>query len=175
MVSETRRRIPGARRILNVAVVVDALPAFTPEERRRVWAACAALGVEDSGRRHAAEDDVFDVLHSFLRARGQSCPPIGTAKRTRSWRQFKAGAAAVEEWMCDHVKARVPLKKRRALDIAFRVTARALEKQEIPVTFGTMSQALDRTPALVDVQFPGYREAGLLPVLLGEFDLFGKR
>lgn len=144
-------------------VAVD-LSGLSPQALKSLIArAESLLPRESTGREETDRDQVLASMLSALRAKGLRAPEAAI-RRGPYWPAFQRGADALAAFLLEYAPAVAAKRLRRqmAYDRLLGVLARWLARIKVPVTPKTMIQNLEKIPALVDQQFPGYAQSGLL-------------
>lgn len=91
---------------------------------------------------------------------------VAPPQRLAHYSKFKANVG----WLADFIRRHFKPTRRNEWLAGFRLavtqSARALRVAQAPLTHKTLSLKLRYFNDVVDRQFPGYRESGLLPYLL---------
>jgi hypothetical protein len=105
-------------------------------------------------------------MEILAEAGDRSLPPFGVFKKSPLYPKYKDGIARILVYVRETMGAKNRVEERKCLLILFRMLSRWMAGARIPLMLKSVVQQLDRVPALVDRQFPGYRAAGLLPALI---------
>ena len=141
------------------------LPNLTPAQRADIVARCNALGTSGDAQRDSCAQMVYGVLVSILGDRGTSCPPPRVFQTMRAGAGFPAKAEVLLDYVRTFMLATKRVEQRAVVRLLVLVLIRRMTRDHVPVTLGTVVRNIPRIPAVTDEQFPGYREAGLLPAL----------
>lgn len=150
------------------------VPILSREDRAKLRAAMSALDgatatatVEDSKKLDTDAQVVWDVLSAELHAMGIHCPPLGVFKRTRDYSTFLKAVPVVAAFVRQGFRVKTRASFRRAVRIGVRVVIRTVGKYDrVTLCLRSVVGNLQRMDGMVEHQFPGYRESGLLPILL---------
>jgi len=108
---------------------------------------------------------IHRVITDELTARGIYGMPFGVLKKQAYYAAHKEGSASVEEFSKRYMKPPSRVEALKVYRVLVKMLSRRLIAEGTPLSPKTMSQGLKRIPAIVDCQFPGYRESGLLPAI----------
>lgn len=144
--------------------IISQLAELSPKELKELAArANFLLGTDDSPE---DEDLVHRQIVQVLRDYGVlSTPPL---KKLPHYSQFKKGVVDLLEYVEAYFAPKKKIDKIKVVMILVKMLARQIKREEIPVSHRTISQALNRVGSIVELQFPGYRESGLLPMLIAK-------
>lgn len=115
----------------------------------------------------APVEAVLDAAFRHLRERrteGDGAPPLSVFRKQAWWGAARSQATVVSGWIERNAPAvHKNLRHRRhAYYVVVGVLIRWLESVRVPVTPRTVALNLDKVPAVMDRQFPGYALNGLL-------------
>lgn len=163
---------------MSTTEIMEALPDLSPQELEEVRKRTSAL-LELQRSAGSSENDDAQNLHRQMQDTLErwgipESLPYGAAKRTSHWKQFTEGAEAFMGFVREHIKPRRRAEEARAVYVLLDMHCRRLREQGIPLSHRTLSQALKRTPQVVDDQFPGYLRSGLLPAIIRKKDVLAR-
>jgi len=114
-----------------------------------------------------SESGFYAVMCDVLTEHGCYSPiPYGTFKRLPQYKAFREAVPVVTSYVRQYLKPANRLEERKAYNVLLAMVCRWLKTVEIPRTVKTCVENLEKIPSLVEVRFPGYREAGMLPAIL---------
>ncbi len=144
--------------------ILDKLTTLTPEELRELRARAGLLLQNSTASSGDSIDEevLADVLADELRAKSIRVPVYGVLKRMHHYKAFHEAAPLVEAFTTAHVRPRTKAERRVAYTVFVRMVVRYMESARIPVSHKAACQQLRRVPEIVERQFPGYVENGLL-------------
>ena len=109
---------------------------------------------------------VYDVLERMMLTRGVRVPPLAVVRRGRAGRSLVQGSHRLVQLVRTDLAAKKPAQVRVGIELVLRLTARRMRRAGVPVSAESIAFNLGKCSEWVDLEFPGYRENGLLPVLL---------
>lgn len=109
---------------------------------------------------------VHDALDGIFRKRGEKLPPMSVIKKLPHYGSFRDGSTALLEYIDTYLKPSTRVERLKAVNVLLAMLIRWLERREIPISHRAVSQSLSRVASIVDKQFPGYRQSGLLPMIV---------
>lgn len=155
-------------------IVCNALAGMTSEQLQEVRQRCTvllqggalkaqAIATPVSGPENEA-DRALILLCDFAQARGIEMSTFAMLKQSRGYAAFCKHAEAVHRYWRDVSTNKLELDKLTAFGI------KALHKYTIEfgwtVDTRTLMRNYYRIPSIIDQKFPGYRQAGMLGLLL---------
>ena len=118
---------------------------------------------------NAPQDDspalVYRAMTEALRGMGTKLPPMQVFCRTPAYSQFVKTAPLVVEFS-DHFQPKTKTQRFAVVKMLCRLTAMRMREVAIPVSARTLAQQLSSVADYVDIQFPGYRQSNLLPIVM---------
>lgn len=144
--------------------VIAVLPRFTRADLQELQVRISALlGDADS----EGPAIVHGVVVEYMRRRGGSGNmPYSVLKRSKQFPRFNKGALVLLKFIDDYLPKIVRVERRKAIYVLVGAAVKYLEYQHIPIGFYTIGDALTRINQVVDYQFPGYIEAGLITAIV---------
>lgn len=139
------------------------LTTLKDDELRALHARVGAL--LESKRAEGDEQLLFTAIAQQLDAKGQTWS-LGMLARNALYTQFQSRCLATTIYVDRFFQPKNRLERLKAFRLLTRVLLRFLENARVPITLKTVVQNLDKIPRLVDDEFPGYLESGVLPMLL---------
>jgi len=155
--------------------IENGLAELSTEELRRVRARIDFLtrGTSSSALPSASsreEELVWDHLrHVVGRCRGKKLPPLSVYRRANPSFEFTERVEALMSFIRTFCKPATTTEEGQFVFLFLRVLSRDLQRRGLPVGPKTLVQSFDRIGDVVDIGFPGYRESGLLPMLVRKF------
>lgn len=160
---------------LGVSDILMSLPSLTPEERKQIRAASsinATHAVAPSTLKSAKEDDrlllFYETLSSNLRERvGVRAPPQIGILPPKIIRLITVGWGAAEDLL-----EQIVVKPNNRVRLQFYQLVIGLTIDYVngfesaPTSLKVVSDQLSNCASIVNHQFPGYLDAGLLPLIL---------
>ena len=157
------RQVGRASAPLTVEVICAALPSLSAAHRQKVELSLRALRKDATADYHEAAL-VFTEIAEYLTDRGQRAPfPYATFRARPEFGAFAKAADAMLWYVGRNFKPKNGAQTMKVHRLLLVILARWLERRNIAVSFRTMTQQLGRVPELVESEFPGYAERGLLP------------
>jgi hypothetical protein len=104
-------------------------------------------------------DIVVNVICSVLNARGIECPKFAVNK-TGQLNKINLAISFAEKAVSTRLEQEALLTT--AIDLLWQYMTR----QRVPTTGNTLLRNLNRIPAVIDQNFPGYAKAGLLKLIV---------
>jgi len=153
---------------LDLATILGALPGLTSSERAKVVAACQVLGTEaaDDSRPSTPEELLWRGYQRFGEESGVVLPPLSVVKKMSAYAGFRAASQALDPWILEHFKIQDESQRAKAYRVVGRCVMRMIEGFDAPWTPATLMRQAASATAAVDLQFPGYAQAGWLPSTL---------
>lgn len=159
------------------AALLSTLATLTPADLREAQARINVLlgagSASDVAVKHPgpAEALLHDAMAATLAEHGcKRVPPLNVVLKFPHAGEFRKAAAAVAEFTDLYLSPRTRLDKAKAAGLLAVFAARSITAgaaySRRPLSHRTLCQALARCEEVVDNAFPGYKAAGLLPMLL---------
>jgi hypothetical protein len=151
-----------------------ALEKMNREQLREVWAkASALLGVQGSktpttdAKGSERPRDFYDEMKRLLEADGVFCPPFPVFAKSRNFVAFKAGVDVLYAYVDKYFKPKKRLERSRIHKVLLGLIVTHMRAEgRVPVSVNTVARRLVAVGGLVDMEFPGYRESNMLPIML---------
>jgi hypothetical protein len=124
-----------------------------------VTRASALLEVKNDGVDEARQ------IHNIIADEVPNTPHYSAIKRSRHYKQFLNNLDLFSETI-RMLKPRGRLEELAAKRKLIQILIRWMHRKNIPVSHRTICQNMDKLVGVLDGQFPGYREAGLLRTVL---------
>lgn len=141
------------------------LPSMSQDQLREIVARATAL-LKPADRNRTDEQDLYSALTTELTSQGISLPHYAIAMKSPAGPTFLRGASVVSSFVAEHIEPTTKAHRILAYRRFMKMLARWMVTCGIPVTLKNVAQNLDKVPAIVQRQFPGYLESGLLPMVL---------
>ena len=151
--------------------VLMALKEMSLTDLRKVSAQAAFLLTKEQLNVSPLERDVYESICDTLKFEGIAPPPFGTFARTNAFSSFRGGVVCFLQYIGQHCAPKMRVERQKVIYVFVRMLARRLRRDGIPLSAKTMSSTLSRIENIVEDQFPGYRESGLLSVLLKKYQI----
>ena len=152
------------------AKISAALTELSPSELRKLKSECEGLlnaqGVEAQGADLTDAQHIHWLFTDKLKAEGKPCLPFFALTKAAHYSTFIDGVKMFYNFVDHFLKPANKTEREKAVQVLPRMLARRLERDGVPVSHSSLSSALQRVSSIVDDQFPGYRESGLLPMLI---------
>jgi len=143
---------------------LEQLTELTQDQLRELRARADIL-LKSTGGHDPDEEMLHDVLVDTLTAHHHRAMPLHVARKAPHWGTFRENAAHILAFVRTHItENRVAMRK--ALGVLLRIQARWMLTRGIPLSHRTVCQQLVRIPDLVEREFPGYLESGLLSMIV---------
>lgn len=161
--------------------ILEALPNLGPEQLREVAARASFLlnptaarvslapasSTEDGDGDLADQGLVAAEIELVLRRLGnRRPPPLTVILQSKYASAFRDGVARVIDFARAELRAGNRAEELKAVRLILDLARRDLQERRIPVGPKTLSEQLRRVDQVVECYFPGYAEAGLLPIIL---------
>jgi hypothetical protein len=160
---------------LKVNDILMAVANLSDKERGRIRAACTTLGVDEPSSRSKSiheEDEKFLLFYGVLTETmrevvGKKLPKSASYLPPKLYHDLKSSWVVVDK-LLSQIKPRARLPQRtKFYHIVVLITIDYIHNLEnVPVGIKTVVAQLQNCPALLHQQFPGYLQAGLMPVIL---------
>ena len=163
------------RKQLSVNEILMAVADLSDKERGKVRAACTALGTNEPSSQSKSihdEDEKFllfyDIFTEIIReVVGTKLPKNPSALQPKLYRGLKSGWVVVDDlldqiWLRDRLLVRTKFYRIIVLTVINYIN----DIDKIPLITKTVIEQLKNSPALLHQQFPGYRQAGLMSMML---------
>ena len=105
------------------------------------------------------------VIRDQLRGVGTNVMPKAAISAAGLKGKWEAAADRISSYVETHISSK-RAEGMHAYVILIQMLIRHLSASGVPATHRNVIVNLEKVPALVDRQFPGYRENGLLPVIV---------
>lgn len=134
----------------------------------------SSTGTVDAARTGCGNTDdtdarlVYEQIGAALKRCRVSVLPYPVAQRSAPWfLDYRKGSALLLDYVREHMKPRDRVALTAAVRLVVDVLVRAVGRSKRPgLSFRRMAYELSWTPERMDDAFPGYRQSGLLSVLL---------
>lgn len=147
--------------------VDDFLKGLTPAELEEVRTKALFLLRRSGSRAADVPETLYDAIRDHLLSRGVSVQPYSVFRRKSKHRTtFDQVASTLREFTDQHLKPKTHLQRIQAYGVLLNAVTRRLQGQGIPLSLNTFLSTLPKAPSLLDLEFPGYLESGLLPQVL---------
>lgn len=145
---------------MNYESLLQGLP---PDELRRLHAKIASRLTEPVATTRQEEiSPVYDAISRNLTVQGIRGIPWAVFQSSRDFKAFEDKAA----WLTKFIRASFKPKNRiefaYCANLVIKLLVAWMQDINIPLSYRTCINNLDRISVLVDDAFPGYRRAGLL-------------
>jgi hypothetical protein len=146
--------------------LIEELSQLSEKELKEVQKLSSLLlqGDGTSTREGKDEEMVHDAICSELSER----IPYRILPRASHYKEFKAKASELAEWVRENLEPKTKLERKKGLSILIRILCRWLRDCNVPLSHRALTRNLQKVPGLVDREFPGYLESGLLPIVLSK-------
>ena len=151
--------------------VIQDFPSMSQGQLKKVMAAAQYLLNEanPSGSWNSSTAMVYRLVDQVVSdSIGSASLPLGIFLRSRSVSKSKVNA--VSAGLITFIKNNFGCSNRAEMCKAITILARAvvnrLRRDGVPISHQTVFANLSRVPTIVDSQFPGYRQSGMLKMLL---------
>jgi len=155
--------------------IMAGLAQLTDQERGEIVKTCTTLGTSESSSRSKSihdEDEklllFYDILVEIMKeVAGQKLPKAPSHLSPKLYRSLKSNWTTVDDFL-NEIKPRTRLPQRtKFYRIVILITIDYITNLDnIPVSPKTVIEQLRNCPSLLHQQFPGYLQAGLLPLIL---------
>ena len=146
------------------ALVIAALPRLSRADLQEMAGRLTALLGEGDADGPAW---VFSIVVKHLRRRGGSGNmPYSALKRSRQYPRFHRGAKGLLQFVDNHFPGIKRVEQQKVLNVLVGACTRYLENHNIPIGYYTLGDCMGRINQVIDDQFPGYMEAGLITVIV---------
>jgi hypothetical protein len=151
--------------------VIEALPNLPPEKLRDVLQRAKYL-LDSSGGgivepvEHGMDDQRL-VLDAMALVAGNRNPGVSTIMRTKQGKVFSAGVARCMKLVRAEFGALRKVETIKIVRVLVGCVAGDLSRRGVPVCLRTLCAGLNEIEEHVDLNFPGYRRAGLLRFVVG--------
>lgn len=154
--------------------VLDALPRMTQKELRELNARTSMLltgATAAPGKRERLDvsgmKDTYTVLADELKKWGANPVPYVALARGKMFPVFRDAVPLLQEYVTTNMKPKNEGVRRRAVRIILGLVVQHVHAHcRAPLSTVTALRALPNFGAIIERQFPGYAEAGLLPIIL---------
>lgn len=153
---------------LKLADLLAALQELSPKDRDTLRLHIDALQSVHRGKvgRVPSEEGFYSVLAELLSSNGIRAAPFPMFARQPGYPAYRTALHILDIYITDNIKPRTLTERRKAHLILIRIVIRYLRDVGAPLSARSIVQCLDQIPTLVDQTFPGYLQAGLLPIIL---------
>lgn len=152
------------KKSLTASQIISALPNLKSKELSSIKAA-----IEQLQTKEAPDKDVqllFDAILTTINSK----LPWAKFEGSSAYKDFQAGAPGAVQFINQTFKPSTRTKTFLAMRLSIGLLVISLKKREIYTTVGTMCRNLNRLPMVFDDAFPGYRESGLVPMLMKQME-----
>ncbi|KKL10980.1 hypothetical protein LCGC14_2550410, partial [marine sediment metagenome] len=155
--------------------ILMAVSDLSDKDRGKVRAACTTLGIDESSSQSKSiheEDEKFllfyDILTEIMQeVVGKKLPKSASYLSPKIYQDLKSSWSTVDELLNQIIpRARLPQRTKFYRIIVLTVIDYIHNLENVPVGIKTVVAQLQNCPALLHQQFPGYLQAGLMPVIL---------
>lgn len=121
------------------------------------------IPAEDNDGSHGR---LYTAMVDVLRARGVlQCPPMKVFLKTGYGKAFASNAQPFIDYVMLAFAPKNKIYQQKALLVVLEVICDWVAERA-PLSITSLSRALSRASDIVDTSFPGYRESGMLSILL---------
>lgn len=152
------------------AEMISNLERLSPAELRDL--AARATFLASTGGSSTADEAlplVFSQVQQILKDAGVETPPLKVVKAQGYYKALLEGSDTLIQYINANLHPESRGEKIKGVQVLLRMLVRWLENCGIPVSVGTVARNLSKVPSLVEKEFPGYRESGLLPIILKRY------
>lgn len=149
--------------------ILATLPTLSRDQLTQVHVRVAALlGVTHASAAQAkTEDGPFHfAIAEVLRQHNVTGVPTFLLQRARWWSSCVSKLTWAEQWLAEAFATKDVMSLRRAALISVEALVLYATYNGAPLSTRLLYNNLANVPAAVDRAYPGYKSAGLLPVLL---------
>lgn len=147
--------------------VDEFLAKLTPAQLEEVRTKALFLQRRATTKSENAGEEVYDQLREWLLGKGVGALPYQVFVRTsKRYPAFLEGAKELRAFAVQHLRARTQLERIAAYGLLLRAMDRRTQELAIPRSLASFLNLLPKAPGLLEREFPGYLESGLLPQLL---------
>lgn len=149
------------------------LPRMSRSDLQQVWARAQALlgsSPPPTNRKHLDDGPVRELYHELVQVMAEGklrMPPFPVFTKMTLYPIYREGAPIFLEYIDENFKGVKKTERMRLTRILLRAIifhVRAIPS--IPISPTTIIRRIGEVSPIIDRQFPGYREAGLLKLLL---------
>jgi len=153
--------------------IIDLLPKLDSDElselRKRITALSSLGGSpEVDGKAGALRDTraemIMEAINHVMSSLGADSASVFVMRRTADYPRLKQKVDSLFEYMRKITGNRV--EQQHLLNMSVEMLYQDLVELGIPVTALTIMRHIHRIPAVMNKQFPGYAEAGVLSMIL---------
>lgn len=146
---------------LDAAAIIVALPSLSKTDRIAIKAACEVL-LETSDHDPAATALYAEVIKLTGATMPFSRLPAGLQAK------LKARAPGIAELASGLWPGKTKVQHLVVVRHLLTLLAADLRSRKVPVTVGSITNNLGRLQGVFDSAYPGYREAGLAPMIMAQ-------
>lgn len=158
---------------MSATAVIDALSKLKPEELREIHTRASFLldptaAVAAPRQQKPIDRDLqhaYAVIKEVLEKYGETVPPVRVLLKSRRIGPALRSAAEVLGALLRDFKADRDAERFKVLRLIVGLSARDLNERSVLTTL-RLAQRLRYADRTVERHFPGYRAAGLLPIIL---------
>lgn len=150
------------------------LPSLSREQLQIVYNQAAVLlgSAAPAVEELPDEQTVFETVRKVLLARGdESIPVYGAARKAKHWGQFQSSVKRVTVYVDRYFRPKTKIERAKILHMIVTMAAKHLERKNVDVCWRTLRGELANVAAVVDNAFPGYRHAGILPLVVRKYKM----
>lgn len=145
------------------------LPKLTKGQRAQLMAGAELLGCEAEAT--PSEADAREYVHTAIATvlkeeYGMRCLPI--SKATSLVPKFKAEATDLVEYVDRELHPKTRNERRALLKLLVKYLVHWMQEARVHIAFKSIVQQLSQVPVILERQLPGYRQDGLLHLVLGQ-------
>ena len=149
--------------------VLEQLSSLTSDQLREVASRASLLlsaQTPSVAKQTGDEELVFSVVSDLFKDRGLSEAPFRVIAKQSYFPKYRESVASLGKYIDRFIKPKTRVERRKVVLILVRMLIRWMTEASVPVSYKTVALNLSKVPDLVDRQFPGYRQSGLLPILV---------
>lgn len=109
---------------------------------------------------------VYEAFSQILSSKGFRTIPWNRFQESRDLSAFTTKGEWLISYARKNFKPETRIQLSYTLILLTKLLTEWLEKINVPLSYRTLINNLDRIPSLVDESFPGYGKAGLLPAVV---------
>lgn len=112
------------------------------------------------------EVTVYRAMSDAMAGLGSKAPPLSVFAKGPSYARFVKLVPDIVEFVNDNFHPKTRIQRQSILQFLFKMLGDGARKNNIPLSARSMVNRLPYLVDYVDQQFPGYREARMLPMVL---------
>jgi len=109
---------------------------------------------------------VYRWMEEALKRRGITSPPYSLLKKQSWFSTFKAGAEHLDAFINQYFQVQRRAERYKLYLRVGDLLITDMVERGVPVSPRALATSLTRTSQVIDLAFPGYRESGLLNVII---------